>query len=413
MCLRFFYSYKCGARTSLFDENHFFWHGDKGLIGEATAHVDDNNIAGKVDFRTWLRDQLEARFGKVAKQELPMTHVGIVYERFLDGFRLQQKEYALQLKKIEISRERAKQDQAACTDKEKHDLHVGIGGLLFLCYTRLDLVCDTLVLQSHVKNAVVADLKLHNSTVQRAHKDADMGLVFRKLRRPTCIAGVADASGSSSKSSYALEGKCVLRKEDSLVWPDDGVNGEMPGSFWNGKAHMLLHNGKKAKRVSQSTSHAESLAHLSVSMDCELLAMRFTEMCSPAPMTLFKMMEVDLDGGYDVAIDLMTDCNDLFELLVGQKGVPQDKTQRLVIMALRERRLLQKVRCTLKVTDRDMLANPLTKHVAYQFVFDHFMKTGELVLQDRMLFRKARKVADFDETDLVSLWCGTHLGQLD
>ena len=67
----------------------------------------------------------------------------------------------------------------------------------------------------------------------------------------------------------------------------------------------------------------------------------------------------------------------------------------------------------MKVTDRDMLANPLTKHVAYQFVFDHFMKTGELVLHDRILFRKARKVADFDETDLVSLWCGTHLETLD
>ena len=92
------------------------------------------------------------------------------------GFRLQQKSYAGQLKKIEISRERAKQDRAVCTEKEKHDLHVGVGGLLFLCYTRPDLVCDTLVLQSHVKNAIVQDLKLHNSTVTRAHKDADTGL---------------------------------------------------------------------------------------------------------------------------------------------------------------------------------------------------------------------------------------------
>ena len=75
-------------------------------------------------------------------------------------------------------------------------------------------------------------------------------------------------------------------------------------------------------------------------------------------------------------------------------------------MALRERRLLRKVRATLKVTDHDMLANPLTKHAVSQFIFDHFMKTGEIVLQDRMLFRKARKVAEFDEHDLSSLWCG-------
>ena len=102
MCLRYFYVYHCGGRCSVFDENHFVWRTDKALLGEATAHVDDNNIAGPLEFRNWLREQLEARFGKVGRQELPMVHVGIVYERFLDGFRMHQRSYAEALKNIDI-----------------------------------------------------------------------------------------------------------------------------------------------------------------------------------------------------------------------------------------------------------------------------------------------------------------------
>ena len=82
LCLRFFYSYRCHARTSLFDENHFVWRTEAGLQGEATAHVDDNNVAGPTAFRKWLQDLLEHRFGKVGRQELPMVHVGLVYERW-------------------------------------------------------------------------------------------------------------------------------------------------------------------------------------------------------------------------------------------------------------------------------------------------------------------------------------------
>ena len=404
LCLRFFYSYRCHARTSLFDENHFVWRNEAGLQGEATAHVDDNNVAGPTAFRKWLQDLLEHRFGKVGRQELPMVHVGLVYERWGNGFKLQQERYCLALKPIPVDKARAQKVDAVCTSDEKHLLHAGIGGLLFLCYTRPDIVVDTLYLQSAVRSCCVGDLLAHNRLVAKAHRTSGRGLVYPRLAEPTCIVAFADASGPSKKSAYAIEGKLIVRKEDTLIWADDG---EFPGSMWNSRAHILTHSGKKSKRVAQSTSHAESLSHLGICFEAELICMRITEMCSPRPLSLHAMMEIDDEGAYDIALDLVTDCNDLFELATGQKGIPQDKSQRLVIAAIRQRRLMMKVRATIKVTDHDMAANPLTKPISKQHVFDCLLDDGFLSFHDRIFYRTSREIALLGDAELDSLWCST------
>ena len=137
--------------------------------------------------------------------------------------------------------------------------------------------------------------------------------------------------------------------------------------------------------------------------------MRLTEMSSPRPLSLFAAMELDDKGAYDTALDTVTDCNDLFELATGQKGIPQDKSQRLVVAAIRQRRLMRKVRATLKVTDRDMVANPLTKSVVKQHVFDCLLDHGRLEFQDKVLYRTSRQVADLGDTELDdSFVCPLH-----
>jgi hypothetical protein len=401
LCLRYFYQYRCLARTSLFDENHFVWRSETEMWGEATAHVDDNNVAGPESFRLWLRELLESRFGKVGRQELPMVHVGLTYERYMSGFRLQQRSYALALKLIDITKERAKQADEKCTPEEKHSLHSGIGGLLFLCYTRPDIVVDTLHLQSKVSNPSVSDLLAHNKVVKKAWEFENRGLCFPRLKSPTCVVGYGDASGATKKSCYAIEGRIIVRKEDNLVWQEEG---EFEGKLWNSRCHVLAHSGKKSKRVSQSTSHAESLSHLTMSFEAELVCMRLTEISAPRPLSLFKMMELDDEGKYDCYLDLATDCNDLFELATGQKGIPQDKSQRLVIAAIRQRRLMGKVRATVKITDRDMVANPLTKQITRQWVFDNLLATGELDFQDTIYYRKSRDIDPMGDCDMDSLW---------
>ena len=185
-----------------------------------------------------------------------MVHVGIAYEKFLDGYRLHQQVYALALKTIPLTKERARQEDQPCVASEKHELHVGVGGLLFLCYTRMDLVNSTLLLQSAVHAPFIRDIKFFNTVIGKAHARADSGLVYRRLQQPTCVAAIRDASGSAKRTSYAIEGRLVCRKDDRLVWEAEG---SFAGHLWNGRAHVLTHAGKKSKRVSQSTSHGEAL----------------------------------------------------------------------------------------------------------------------------------------------------------
>eukprot|EP00959_Pyramimonas_sp_CCMP1952_P224963 4703988-Pyramimonas_sp.AAC.1 len=70
--------------------------------------------------------------------------------------------------------------------------------------------------------------------------------------------------------------------------------------------------------------------------------MRATELTWPSQPTLEELIEADADACYGIPIDTMTDCRDLYELCTGMKGVPQDRSQRLIIVSLREKRQIHK-----------------------------------------------------------------------
>ncbi len=59
------------------------------------------------------------------------------------------------------------------------------------------------------------------------------------------------------------------------------------------------------------------------------------------------------------------DCVDLWELSCGLRGVPQDKSQRLGILAIREERRSFRLRRLYHIVTHFMLADPMTKHIGY------------------------------------------------
>ena len=63
--------------------------------------------------------------------------------------------------------------------------------------------------------------------------------------------------------------------------------------------------------------------------------------------------------------DHVIDCMDLWELACGLKGIPQDKSQRLGVLAIREERRSQRLRRLFHVRTHWMLADPLTKFEGY------------------------------------------------
>ena len=113
----------------------------------------------------------------------------------------------------------------------------------------------------------------------------------------------------------------------------------------------------------------------------DLIGLRITEIHWPVQLPSWQQLLVmETRGRYDIAIDAVTDCRDLYELVTGQKGVPQDKAQRLIIMALRERRMIGRTRHYFWTDTNSMLANGLTKLVANDPLISNLLTTGTLQL---------------------------------
>ena len=151
---------------------------------------------------------------------------------------------------------------------------------MFLCLTRWDLLFDLIALQTQVQSATVQALRDCNAIVTRAKRHKALGLRFCPLPKvERRLAAIADSSHASKKSSYAFEGNLVLlqpeihAKAQSLAQHQQTLRAStVPGL--SGKVHPLHVKSQKAKRLSQSTSHAETLSQLSCTAVAECVAMR-------------------------------------------------------------------------------------------------------------------------------------------
>ena len=224
-------------------------------------------------------------------------------------------------------------------------------GKLWLTATRLDIIADVSYLQTQVTQARVKHLKEANAIVARAKAEVgnNLGLHFRRLRPPLRLACIHDSSAAGSTKQYAQEGVLVLLMEDRI----GDLNGDMEKTLadnetviMGGAAHILWGHGAKAKRISYSTSHAETLAAVSGLETSSLVAVRLAEV-------LYMSKRPSIQG--------LLACQEGGELASGDKSVPQDKGQRLYILAFREARLHGRVRWLALTPTQSMTADGLTK----------------------------------------------------
>jgi hypothetical protein len=399
ICLRWFFVIECKARVSSMDDNAFLWKDNNGsLAGEASVHVDDGLLSGSKSFLGFLVVKVEDRYGECTKQYPPMDHVGLQIDRGINGsgYKLHQSRYALALKRIEIPKHETTLEWRCSRLRE------GVGGLLFLCYTRGDLIGDVVLLQTKVCSADIEDLKAYNTIVHRARQYHYYGLLYSPLETPVRCIGFSDIGFATSKSSYAVEALAVFRAHDRHHdLHEDSATGDYDASNINGSAHILVHQAKKAKRVSHGTSHAESLGSYSLQSMCEMVALRLTEQAWQSKPSLEDLIEVELQGLYDTPIDIYTDCRDFFELTCGLKGVPQDRSQRLIIMSMRERRALRKFRSMSWINTQAMLVNAMTKHISFCPLLHNLFTYGEIAVHGKACIRWSKRLDDFDESTLL------------
>ena len=345
----------------------FYWRSeDTGkTTAVVTTHVDDCGAGGK---KEWLARQLQllqAKFGKVTRQTLPFSHCGVWYERLPGGFRMSQDSFAFKLKPADIASNR--HDEELLSAPEITMFRSILGGLLWLTATRLDLIAEVCVLQSQVTRAKVTHLRQANGLVKKAIQEAGqgMGLYFQKLQGPLRLACVHDSSAAGSVRNYAQEGILVLLCEDRMKQFDreyEHVLDDQQCKALGGRCHILWAHGAKAKRISYSTSHAETLAAVSGLESATLVSVRLAELLySPQPPTLQSLIAQQERGIEGLPVDSYTDCRDFYELASGDKNTPQDKNQRLYVLSFREARMTGKVRWMVLTPTESMTADALTK----------------------------------------------------
>ena len=346
------------------DENLFYWKEEKvkKLKAIVTTHVDDCGAGAKNEWLTLQHKLLVEKFGTVTRQTLPFVHCGVQYSKIPDGFRMTQDDFCKKLKPASISNDRKDNDDL--TPSEVTMFRSILGALLWLTATRLDLVADVCLLQTQVTLAKVTHLRQANNTVKRAQSvEPNLGLIFRKLRGPLRVMCIHDSSAAGNVRHYAQEGILVVLAEDKLQhFTEYGhVLSNDEARLLGGTVHVLWAHGAKAKRVSYSTSHAETLAAISGLEAASLVTVRLAELLYVPKPSFHSLLAVQERGVRQLPIDDLGDCRDLYELVCGDRGITQDKGQRLYVLALREARMSQRLRWIGLVPTASMTADALTK----------------------------------------------------
>ena len=358
-----------GATKSKLDENCFLWKRSAKSMSldnvEAmlTTHVDDLALTAP---RKWLDEHYNkfvSKFKKVSRQSLPFSHCGCTYRQTKDGFSIDQEEFVQKMKPAPVPQ---RPDDSRLEPAEVSDYRSILGALLWVTATRLDLVADISVLQSRVTIATVKELKLANEALVKAKDCREAALHYRRFKTPhQRLVCIHDASSANNGRHYAQEGVLVLLADD--MWRGQVMEHEVVHDIESekqhgGVMHVLHAHGGKAKRVSYSTSHAETLSMVNGVESTTLVMVRLSEMMHTSlKPTLKELIDIQENGNPALPSDFYMDCRDLFELCTGQKVLPQDKTQRLYVLGIREGRLTGRIRQTSLIPTESMTADALTK----------------------------------------------------
>ena len=409
LCLHDFIKHHDGHPSKM-DENTFMWKKDGALVALATTHVDDIALTASKNWLNTMHGHFVKRFNKITRQQLPFNHCGCFYERLPDGYRISQADFAKKLEKVKIPE---KGDSEKLTPAETSSLRSILGALLWVTATRLDVVADVSILQSRVTVAEIRDLKYANQVVDKVKEFQDVGLHYRFLKtnnlRLVCI---HDASSASQGRHYAQEGLLICLTEDKFY--NENLNyetifndGDGPDGVdrHGGVMHVLHASGTKAKRVSYSTSHAETLSMINGVESSTLILVRLSELLHPEPApSLLQLTKIQEEGNKLIPVDYYGDCRDVFELVTGERTLPQDKGQRLYVLSIKEARLMGKIRMLTLIPTQCMTADSLTKSMIHASML-LLLTTGIIkffnVDKHHVTSRIMPSIKDYNEHDLL------------
>ena len=403
------YLKQLGGQQSHFDECFWYWpsprHG-QWPSSSISTHVDDLAVEGLPKWHNEVFDMMVKKFGKLSRQTLPFMHCGCRYSTTADGIMVDQREYVTMLKPIAVKKD--DKDDRDLSPSELTTLRSAIGALMWTGITRPDLLADLSTLQGVMNRAKVKHLKDANDLVMRAQRDKEAAIYYKNLHaRHYRISCIHDASAASSTKNYAQEGVIVVLMADHLDVSANHVvaDDEFAERRLSGRAQLLHMQSNKAKRVSYSTSHGETLAAINGLECATLVSTRLAEVTyGGGKPTINQLLAIQERGCSYFLVDTYTDARDFWELSTGQKSLPQDKSQRLYILAHREARASGRIRWVILTPTECMTADALTKPMQSACLM-HWLTTGCIKFWNTghpLELKRLPPSATFTEDDLIA-----------
>ena len=159
------------------------------------------------------------------------------------------------------------------------------------------------------------DLHLANAIVKKAKmaQYRGVGIVYKHFPTTSSwrLVAVHDASSASKGKAYSQEGIMILLVQDNLNFNSQvhSITGlEVSEEHFGGEAHILFAHGAKAKRISYSTCHSETLAAISGLETASLVALRLAELLVPTEKPTLQQLAALQEAGVPfLPVDAMTD----------------------------------------------------------------------------------------------------------
>jgi len=328
------------GKMSQVDPAVFYWQNEQSEVtGVLACHVDDFLWAGSEHFVANVIPVLKSAFHVGREEHESFSYVGMDIAT-VDGIvQVHQHSYIDNLQPVLLQAAHAVQRDAPLNETEKNQLRSKIGQILWVAkQTRPDVMFDTCILASSIKNATVQSIHEVNKVIRRL-KSEKVTLKFQHLNNNNDLSLVVFSDASLGNL------------------PDGGTQG---GTFIalmgkTGKFCPLFWQSKKIRRVVRSTLAGETLA-MSDGIDN---AMFLT--------TLYSELITGRVNPNKLPLICVTDNHSLFDALKSTKQVTE-KRLRLEMSSIKELLQTKNIKEVCWSDAKSQLADCLTKKGASPLV---------------------------------------------
>jgi len=390
---------RLGGRPMLSDSAIYLWFsGGIRLAAIISTHVDDLKGGGEADTMSHIKAGLASAFGALSEKVGDFIHCGVQHFQDENGdVYTDQVHYIAQLHAADVAGLNQLAPTTPLNAKQQSDFGSLLGGLSWVCQTRLDVNIYVGALQRKNKAPTVEHLLRLNRIVKWIRRRP------LKIRYTNLYKHAASSEPRSLRTTVISDS--AFRKEDAAGLAMRGfivgfspLDSEGPGGY----LHLIEWGSKKQKRVCRSTYAAELNSLVDSYEVGKVITAAATELVTPSlrPSIIIRLEET---GAFVWTIECIIDAKSVFDSLSNAEITPPTEAALVfVLLVLKEALQTHTMRTLWWCDTRDMLSDGLNKGAVSRSALLASANEGRWVLQHTPIpFRETRHTPIVREDDEV------------